>query len=130
MNLLLDTHTLLWWMNSSRKLGRRTLAKIRDPKNNIWISAVCIWEVLIKTRIGRLKLDAPFEEGMDLELEQGFRALPVTLAHAFAVDQLPLHHADPFDRMLIAQARCESLTLVTVDPLMDAYEVPLLDASE
>lgn len=130
MNLLLDTHALLWWMNSSRQLGRRTLAKLKDPKNNVWISAVCIWEVSIKTRIGRLKLDAPFEERIEIELEQGFRALPVTLAHAFAVDELPLHHADPFDRMLIAQARCESLTLVTVDPLMNAYDVRLLDASE
>jgi PIN domain nuclease of toxin-antitoxin system len=129
MNLLLDTHALLWWMDNSKHLGRRALAHLKDSKNTVWISAVCIWEVSIKTSIGRLKLKAPFEEGIQLELDQGFRSLPVNLAHAFAVGGLSLHHNDPFDRLLIAQAQCENLTLLTADPLMDAYDVRTMDAS-
>jgi PIN domain nuclease of toxin-antitoxin system len=130
MNLLLDTHALLWWMDDSKRLGRRALASLKDPKNNVWISVVCIWEVSIKASIGRLRLNGPFEERIQFELQQGFRSLPVTMAHAFAVGALPLHHNDPFDRLLIAQAQCESLTLLTVDPSMGAYDVRTLDASE
>lgn len=129
MTLLLDTHTLLWWMDNSKQLGRRSLALLKDPHNEVWISAVCIWEVSIKTSIGRLKLKASFEERLELELEQGFRSLPVTFEHAFAVGALPSHHADPFDRLLIAQAQCENLTLLTADPLMRNYDVRTLDAS-
>lgn len=129
MTLLLDTHALLWWMDNSKRLGRRALAVLKDPHNDVWISSVCIWEVSIKTSIGRVKLKASFEERIQLELEQGFRSLPVTFAHAFAVGGLPLHHADPFDRLLIAQAQCEDLTLLTADPFMRAYDVRTLDAS-
>jgi PIN domain nuclease of toxin-antitoxin system len=129
MTLLLDTHTLLWWMDNSKQLGRRSLALLKDPHTEVWISAVCIWEVSIKTSIGRLKLKASLEERIELELEQGFRSLPVTFAHAFAVGALPLHHADPFDRLLIAQAQCENLTLLTADPLMRNYDVRTLNAS-
>jgi PIN domain nuclease of toxin-antitoxin system len=129
MNLLLDTHALLWWMDNSKHLGRRALANLKDPKNYVWISSVCIWEASIKISIGRLKLSAPLERRIQLELEQGFRSLPVTFAHAFAVGRLPLHHNDPFDRLLIAQAQCENLTLLTADPWMDAYDVRTIDAS-
>jgi PIN domain nuclease of toxin-antitoxin system len=129
MNLLLDTHALLWWMDNSKQLGRRALAAIKDPHNEVRISAVCIWEVSIKTSIGRLKLKSSFEERIQLELEQGFRSLPITFAHAYAVGALPLHHSDPFDRLLIAQARCENLTLLTAGPWMRAYDVRTVDAS-
>lgn len=129
MNLLLDTHVLLWWMDKSKRLGPRSLALLRNPENDVWISAVSIWEISIKTSLGRLKLGASFEERIQLELEQGFRSLSITFAHAFAVERLPLHHTDPFDRILIAQAQQESLTLLTVDPLMQAYDVRTIDAS-
>jgi PIN domain nuclease of toxin-antitoxin system len=129
MNLLFDTHALLWWMDNSKRLGSRARAVLRDPQNDVWISAVCIWEVSIKVSIDRLKLNAPFEECIDLELAQGFRSLQVTFRHAFAIRHLPLYHNDPFDRLLIAQAQCENLTLITADPWIRNYDVRTIDAS-
>jgi PIN domain nuclease of toxin-antitoxin system len=129
MNLLLDTHTLIWWMDDDKRLGRRARALLRDPKNDVCISAASIWEVSIKTALGRLKINASFEESIEGELEQDFRALPITFAHAFAVQHLPLHHGDPFDRILVAQAQCENLTLLTSDPSMEPYDVRTIDAS-
>jgi len=102
---------------------------LNQREANVWISAVSIWEISIKTGIGRLKLEAVTEEGLVSLLDQGFRSLPVTFAHAFAVRRLPRHHADPFDHLLIAQAQCENLTLVTADPWMRAYDVRTIDAS-
>ena len=131
MNLLLDTHALIWWMENNTRLGPRALAAIVDPKNDVWVSAVCIWEVSIKTRLGRIKFRVPFEECVQLELGRGFRSLPVT----FALMHLPLGaflsiHNDPFDRLLIAQAQCEELTLLHRRSLdVDAYDVGTLDAS-
>lgn len=129
MNLLLDTHSLIWWFDGNKRLGAGARAILRQPGANVWVSAVSIWEISIKTGIGRLKLQATTEEGLVSLLEQGIRSLPVTFAHAFAVRHLPLHHTDPFDRLLIAQARCENLTLLTADPWMRAYDVRTMDAS-
>jgi len=95
----------------------------------LWISAVVVWEVAIKAGIGRLKLSRPPEDFFPLMLAQGFRALPISVDHALAVRKLPLHHNDPFDRMLVAQAQCEELTLVTADPKIAAYQIRVLDAA-
>jgi len=129
MNLLLDTHTLIWWFDGNKRLGASARRILEQREANVWVSAVSIWEISIKTATGRLKLKDPTEESLALLLERDFRPLQVTFAHAFAVRHLPHHHNDPFDHLLIAQAQCENLTLLTADPLMRAYDVRTLDAS-
>ena len=130
MNLLLDTHALLWWLRNSRQLGKRAKALICAQETLIWISSVSIWEISIKAALGRLDLVEPFDEQLYAEMERsGFRELAVTFAHALAVRKLPPHHADPFDRMLIAQAQCQNLTVLTGDGAFAAYGVRTIDAS-
>ncbi len=129
MNLLLDTQALLWWKEGSRKLGRRARRAIERDAATVRVSAVSAWEIAIKSRSGRLKLAEPLHVWMPDELERnGFLMLNVTVGHAVAVASLPDHHDDPFDRLLIAQAREEGLTILTSDPAFDAYGVGVLDA--
>jgi PIN domain nuclease of toxin-antitoxin system len=130
MNVLLDTHVLLWWLKDTGRLGPETRRLIRSPGTSIWVSAASIWEISIKAALGRLELREPFTEVMPRELErQGFRPLPITFQHALAVRNLPLHHADPFDGMLIAQAQYEDLILVTSDPTIWDYDIHTIDAA-
>ncbi len=129
MNLLLDTHVLIWWMQGSKRIGPRAKTAMFEDQARLWLSAASIWEMAIKSVIGRLSLDAPLEKSVPFLARQGVRALPISVGHALAAAALPAHHADPFDRMLIAQARCEDLVFVTADPAMEAYEVRTLDAS-
>jgi PIN domain nuclease of toxin-antitoxin system len=100
-----------------------------SPGGTLWISAVVVWEVAIKAGIGRLNLSRAPEDFFPWLLTQGFKALPISVDHALAIRKLPLHHNDPFDRMLVAQAQCEEMTLVTADPKIAAYQVPMLDAA-
>jgi PIN domain nuclease of toxin-antitoxin system len=129
MNLLLDTHVLIWWMQGSRRIGPRAKAAMLEDETRLWLSAASIWEMAIKSAIGRLSLDAPLEKSVPFLSRHGVRSVTISVGHALAAGALPPHHADPFDRMLIAQAQCEDLVLVTVDPAMEAYEVRTLDAS-
>jgi PIN domain nuclease of toxin-antitoxin system len=130
VRLLLDTHTLLWWLGASRRLGRTARALIASPDSTVWVSAATAWEIAIKTALGRLDLGEPPEVCLPREIERGgFRPLPVGLAHALAVRALPPHHSDPFDRLLIAQAGLEGLTLVTADASIPRYGVPTIDAT-
>ena len=124
MTLLLDTHVVLWWRQGGRRLSREARAAIAAAAI-VHVSAASAWEVAIKMAIGRLDLDQPFEAHVR---EAGFETLPITFAHAAEVARLPRHHADPFDRMLVAQARVERLTLVTHDRAFLAYDVPTLIA--
>jgi PIN domain nuclease of toxin-antitoxin system len=129
VNLLLDTHTLVWWLVANRRLGRRAREAIVDPDNEVWISAATIWEIAIKTSLERLDLGEPPETCLPRELRHHeFRELPVTPAHAYGVRTLPWIHKDPFDRLLVSQAKAEGLTLVTSDRLMTGYGVELLVA--
>ena len=130
MNFLLDTHVLIWWMEGSSKIGRRAKKALFHSDAAVWVSAANIWEISIKAALGRLyPFDPPEDWTRKLVNELGVRSLPITFEHAEAVRHLPLHHADPFDRLLIAQAQCENLTLLTVDPWMSAYDVRTVDAS-
>jgi len=129
MNLLLDTHVLIWWMQGSGRIGPRAKAVMFEAGFQLWLSAASVWEMAIKSAAGRLSVDTPLEEAIPCLSKQGVRALPVSVRHALAAGALPLHHGDPFDRMLIAQARCEDLTLMTVDSAMSAYDVRTFDAS-
>lgn len=131
MNLLLDTQALLWWRDGSRRLGRRARQAIERDAATVWVSAASIWEIAIKSSLGRLQLRDSFEIWMAGALQTlGFSTLSVSLAHAVAVAGLPRHHDDPFDRLLIAQGRLEHLTIVTADAAFERYDVAVLDARQ
>ena len=117
MKLLLDTHVILWWQRDDRRLKPAARRAIADAET-VWVSAASAWEVAIKVGLGRLRLTEPF--GV-LIAADNFTELPLTLAHAEALAALPPHHADPFDRMLIAQARVEGATLITHDRALAPY---------
>jgi len=129
MNLLLDTQTLLWWREGSRKLGPHARAAIETEAATVRVSAASAWELAIKSRSGRLELRQPLHLWFAAAIEtSGFSALHVTIDHAIGVASLPDHHADPFDRLLIVQARLEGLVIVTSDTAFDNYDVRILDA--
>lgn len=121
MNLLLDTHVLLWWLDDNQALGKKARAAIADGKNMVFVSAAVIWEIRIKQALGKLILPADFRNVLE---QQPFHSLAVTAEHAHAMEGLPFHHRDPFDRILIAQARSEGFTLVTGDPVFARYKTP------
>jgi PIN domain nuclease of toxin-antitoxin system len=122
VRLLLDTHIVLWWL-AGRKLEPLAGSAIADPANEVYVSAVSAWEMSIKTALGKLRAPSDLESVIDVA---GFIPLSVTLSHGLAAGALPRHHEDPFDRMLIAQARAEALTIATRDPQFDNYEVAVL----
>lgn len=123
MRLLLDTHILLWWLGSDRHLTSTLADLIASGENDVFVSAVTMAEIAIKQSLG--KLDAP-PELADRVAEGGFTSLPLTAPHALGLADLPWHHHDPFDRMLIAQALAEDLTLATADPALKQYDVKLV----
>src|ERR1035437_3110394 len=101
MDLLLDTHVAIWWMEGSDRLGSRCKATLFRPGARLWISTASVWEMAIKSGLGRLKLSTPLDECIPDLFARGALCLPISLNHALAVRTLPAHHADPFDRMLI-----------------------------
>lgn len=125
MNLLLDTHVLIWVFNKDPGLSPRTKEVIRDPGNQVFVSAVTAWEITIKKSLGRLDTPDDYEEMLE---RFRFTPLAITQAHALAVGALPSHHRDPFDRLLVAQAKLEKLTLVSRDRRLADYLVPILPA--
>lgn len=129
MTLLLDTQALLWWRQGNRKLGPRARAAIEKGADRAGVSVATAWEIAIKFRRGQLTLSHPPHIWMPDAVERaGFTVLDITMEHALAVANLPDHHADPFDRLLIAQAQLEGLTIVTSDAAFEAYDVRVLDA--
>jgi PIN domain nuclease of toxin-antitoxin system len=120
MRLLPDTHAALWLLGGDERLSRRAERLLKDASNEVLLSAAVVWEVAVKRSLG--KLDAP-EGFADLLLDAGAAPLGVSLEHAEAVAELPWHHRDPFDRMLVAQADLEQAVLVTSDARLSAYEV-------
>lgn len=125
--LLLDTHVWLWWQKNDKKLGPRTRRLIAGA-SEVRFSVASAWEIAIKAALGKLKLPVGADIAEELA-QSGFLEMPVALAHAEAVRQLPPIHRDPFDRMLVAQAGYEGLTLVTVDPEIRAYGISVHDAT-
>ncbi len=125
MSLLLDTHALLWWLSDAPTLSNEARDSIGDPSRVVFVSAATAWEISIKKAQG--KLDAPNDLATEIS-SSGFQELPITVVQAIAAVQLPNHHSDPFDRMLVAQARIENLTLVTRDSKMEKYDVSTLQA--
>lgn len=121
MTLLLDTHVLLWWLDDASRLSKAASKAIGDGKNTVYVSAAVVWEISIKKALG--KLDAPDDIEAAMAANR-FLPLPVTIPHALAVQALADIHRDPFDRILIAQAKHEGFRLVTRDPNVPLYGVP------
>ena len=125
MNLLLDTHVLLWWLDANPTLSEKANSTIADGNNLVLISSAVIWEIRIKQALGKLEIPSSFRQVLD---QQPFEMLAITAEHAHAVGDLPAIHRDPFDRMLIAQAKVERLTIVTRDTIIEQYNIPIIKA--
>lgn len=125
MNLLLDTQVLLWAVDTPERLDDRARDAIRDPRNRVVVSSASAWEISIKTALGKLRFDGDLNAVLRAV---GFDPLAIDVEHALAAGALPPVHRDPFDRMLVAQARAEGLTVVTRDDVFDGYDVPTLRA--
>ena len=126
MNLLLDTHTLIWMDSDPKQLSRAASSAIRDPSNTKYLSVVSVWEIIIKTQSGKLTLHQPLSQILSVQLANGVLILPVLLPHILAVESLPPVHKDPFDRLLAAQAIAEDAELVTADRVFARYPVRIL----
>jgi PIN domain nuclease of toxin-antitoxin system len=127
VRLLLDTQIFLWYLDQAARIPSGARDAIEAADNTVLVSAAVIWEVAIKVSVGRLEIPAAELRRLPRLIEAtGFAELPVLARHAAGVHALPWHHRDPFDRLLISQAREESLTLVTVDPAIRAYDVAVL----
>lgn len=123
MRLLLDTHALLWWLAGDRQLSRRAKLAIANQDNEIFVSAASAWEVATKHWLGKLPHAGPLAVDFALEMRrQGFLELPISWRHAQAAGALPGPHRDPFDRMLIVQAREEMMALVSIEAIFDQYD--------
>lgn len=127
MKLLLDTHTFLWWNTDDPQLSWRAREMISDGRNEIFLSAASVWEISIKTAKGKLVLPEPPAQYISnrISLYQ-LHPLPVQIHHAVQVYNLPMHHADPFDRLLVAQSQIESMPLISVDADIRRYEVKVV----
>lgn len=125
MKLLLDTHVWLWFVRGDAALPRTFDAAIRAPESTVMLSVVSAWEAQIKTALGKLEIGRPIDDFLD-EAVLHFDMLDISMRHVRALATLPPHHRDPFDRMLVAQAQADGLTLLTVDPLVRAYGAPCL----
>jgi PIN domain nuclease of toxin-antitoxin system len=126
MSVLLDTPILLWWLADDRALPQPARDAIADSDTVVVVSAATVWEIAIKQAAGRL--EAP-NDLLDALADSNFDTLPITAVHALVAGRLPAHHADPFDRMLIAQAQTQRLTLISVDRHFTSYDVELLALS-
>lgn len=124
MRLLLDTHVLLWWLQGA-PLSEDAAEKIADPSNDVIVSAATVWELSIKRQLGKVDMPPGLVDQCHAE---GFALLAMDARHADRAGSLPLHHTDPFDRMLVAQAEIDTLILVTRDRALASYGVHLLDA--
>lgn len=121
MNLLLDTHVALWAITDSPKLPPKARELIASPKTNVWISTASIWEIAIKHALGRGDMPISGQDALRYFSESGYRRLSIEPEHAVAVENLPPHHNDPFDRILVAQALVEPMRLMTHDALVALY---------
>jgi PIN domain nuclease of toxin-antitoxin system len=126
VKLLLDTHTFIWWDSDPTQLSPTAAAALRDPANEVFLSVVSVWEIVIKSRLGKLTLRLPLADIVTQQQANGIRILEVSLAHVLGVESLPPAHNDPFDRLLAAQAIAEGMELVTADPMFAHYPVPVL----
>lgn len=131
MRLLLDTHVWLWMTTGDQRLGQRTRTLLREPESDLYLSAASVWEIGIKYASGKLRyVGDPAVLVPQHVRRTGVITLSISTDHALAAAALPMHHRDPFDRLIVAQAQAEDLTVATVDRRIAAYGVQTLDASE
>ncbi|MDB5969353.1 MAG: domain nuclease [Hydrocarboniphaga sp.] len=124
MKLLLDTHSFLWLDAQPQEVSAAALAACESPDNELYLSLVSAWEIQIKTQLNKLSLRVPLEQMIQVQqADNGLQILPITLPHIRELSSLPLHHKDPFDRLLIAQARIEGAYLVSADGVFKDYPV-------
>lgn len=122
MRLLVDAHTVIWAADDPSKLGPRAKTELENPDNDLLLSAGTIWEIAIKVGLGKLSLSMPYREWMNQAISDlKMTLLPITVDHADVQGNLPRHHGDPFDRLLVAQAQVEKIPLVSADPGFDLY---------
>jgi PIN domain nuclease of toxin-antitoxin system len=125
LTLLLDTSAFIWWVTEDARLGPKARSAVADPNRSVHVSAVSAWEIAIKRSLGKLEFDG---DVVSLVAREDFDELPIQIVHAVEAESLPLHHRDPFDRMLIAQSRHEKLVLLTGDRVFTRYDVELMPA--
>ncbi len=127
MKLLLDTHTFIWWDSERARLSRKTLTLCRNRESVLLLSVASVWEMQIKFQLGKLRLRLPLAELVETQQRiNDIEVLPITLTHVLALGNLPYHHKDPFDRLLIAQANVEGSTLLSKDPVFSEYPVKVV----
>jgi PIN domain nuclease of toxin-antitoxin system len=127
MQLLLDTHALLWWLDDDRALSVKARKAIASADNECFLSLASCWELAIKCSLGKLMLSQPLDQFIPEQLSRnGIRLLHIDFRHAAKVATLPFHHRDPFDRLLVAQASIEKMTLVTANAAMARYDIKCL----
>jgi PIN domain nuclease of toxin-antitoxin system len=127
MKFLLDTHALLWWLADDNQLGRRARELVEDPGNDVLISVVSLWEIAVKARIGKLRAD--IGEITGAVQQEGFTLLDIAMTHLLTLAGLPMHHRDPFDHLLIAQAITEDATFISEDRNTARYPVRIVTCS-
>ena len=127
MNLLLDSHTFVWWRDEPSNLSRAAYNEISNPNNRVFLSVASVWELQIKIALNKFTIKGTLISAVrDEQQNNDFRILPVELSHALYLENLPLHHKDPFDRLLISQANVENMILVSADSNFAKYQVNLL----
>ena len=127
MKLLFDTHAFIWWDGAPANLSTHVLALCQDPANTLLLSVASVWEMQIKLHLGKLKLSLPLPEIIEGQRRtNSIEVLPIALDHVLALDTLPDHHKDPFDRLLIAQAIVEGAALMSHDPILQKYSAKLV----
>jgi PIN domain nuclease of toxin-antitoxin system len=127
MRALLDTHVFLWWITQDQRLSSTAVEIIRDADNQLLLSAASSWEIVLKAQLGKLQLTAPPAELLPRHMDiNQIKKLPITFEHTLQLFALPLHHRDPFDRILVAQAQAENLPLLTADPLVAQYPIQVI----
>lgn len=123
MKIMLDTHAFLWWDSEPEKLSKNALELCQNSENTMFLSAASVWEMQIKIQLGKLRIDLPLSDLIHQQEENGIEILPVRVSHVLEINNLPSHHKDPFDRLLIAQARVEEMVFISADPIVAQYPV-------
>jgi PIN domain nuclease of toxin-antitoxin system len=127
MKILLDTHTVLWWDSRPEKVTELGAKLLADPGNNIVLSVASAWEIQIKKQLGKISLSIPLEEMIESQRQvNGVEILPINLNDVLSLDGLPTYHKDPFDRIVIAQAKTEGIVIASADPIFSKYDVEVI----
>jgi len=131
MNLLIDTHVFLWLRNAPEKIPTAIQQAYQDINNEVYLSMVSIWEMQIKHQLNKLALDLSLDELITRQqLENDLQLLPIEVNHIYALSQLPFHHNDPFDRLIISQSQCENMRLISADKVFKQYDINLMWSKE